>query len=94
MDLELAVLGIAKRYTNKRIVFLSDSQADFEALDPDQISFKLGYQVLNTIACYNSVNISWVLGHSGIHSNDRAEETVKQGPNLHCLGLEPACGIT
>jgi hypothetical protein len=52
------------------------------------------FQLLLELKEQNKVKLIWVSGHSGVESNEKADQLAKLGADEPLLGPEPFCGIT
>jgi hypothetical protein len=86
-----------RKYKNRNIYILSDSQAAIKALDKYQITSKLVwdcFQSLMQLAKHNRFQLIWVPGHEGIVGNETADQLARAGFDHPLIGTEPACGIS
>jgi ribonuclease HI len=79
----------------KYINIYSDSQATLRALQAAKAISPLVQQcqkALNDSSTHHSVELFWVLGHSGICRNEIANGLTREGTVHQFAGLEPALG--
>ena len=89
--------NLRRRYQEKQIFILSDSQAALKALLSHVITSKLVWeclQLLNTLGNQNKVTLVWVPGHKGIEGNEKADQLARKGATTTFVGPEPALGVT
>jgi hypothetical protein len=86
-----------RKYKNRNIYILSDSQGGIKALDKHQITSKLVWDChrsLTQLARHSRVQLIWVPGHEDIVGNETANQLAKTGSEHPFMGSEPVCGIS
>jgi ribonuclease HI len=89
--------NIKRRYRERNIYILADSEAAIKALDKFRITSKLVWdcrQSLVTLAEHKRVQLVWVPGHKGIAGDETADQLPKRGSLHPLIGPVPACGIS
>ena len=51
-------------------------------------------EALNDLTNQNSVSLTWVSAHAGIHGNEQADKLAKQASNELYIGPEPALPVS
>lgn len=88
--------NLDRKYTRKRIVIMSDSQAAIGALSAYSISSKMVCECrtkLDKLSESNVVTLRWVPGHIGVGGNEEADRLARRGSEETLFGPEPFCGI-
>jgi len=88
--------NLDRKYRQKRIVIMSDSQAAIRALDSFSISSKMVWECrakLDELSECNIVTLRWVPGHTGVKGNEEADKLAKRESAETSVGPEPFCGI-
>ena len=88
--------NLTENVTGKNIAIFSDSQAALKAIDNYQIRSKLVYETvsnLNKLALLNTVNLSWIPGHSSFKGNEIADKLAGIGAKGKLVGPEPFTGV-
>lgn len=92
-----AQFNLDRRYRNREIAILSDSQAAIKALNSHIISSKTVWDCLtklNELGRDNKVSLLWIPGHAGEPGNETADELARQASSLPFVGPEPFCSIS
>jgi ribonuclease HI len=89
---ELSAISAAaeelKDYTDREIIFLSDSMASLQALSSKIIKSKTVircHEALDSLAIHNTVKVMWIEAHKGHWGNEHADKLAKDGTNCENL---------
>ena len=82
--------------SSRSITILSDSQTTLKALETSEVKSKQVWECRESLmkaAELNTVLLVWGPGHTGVHSNERADELAK-GAAMSPIGTEPCIEIS
>jgi len=82
---------------NEQINICSDSQAALKALSNPRITSRLVWDcivALQQLSSHNAVKLFWIPGHSGIYSNEPADQLAKAASFKSYVGPEPVLPVS
>jgi len=89
-------LNLDRKYRNKEIAILSDTQAAIEALSSSNSNSMMVLECLgklNELGRNNEVTLLWVAEHVGVEGNEQADTLAQKGASAPLIGPEPFCGL-
>jgi len=88
--------NLDRKYRNKEIAILSDTQAAIKALSSSNINSMMVLECLgkfNDLGRNNKVTFLWVPGHVGVEGNEKADILARKGASAPLIGPEPFWGL-
>ncbi|KAF6203653.1 hypothetical protein GE061_001985 [Apolygus lucorum] len=87
--------SLRREHRGVHVRILSDSQAAIKALAASSINSKLVwdcFQTLCFLSQHNRVSLEWVVGHSGVMGNEKADAMARRGSLTLFIRPEPDIG--